>query len=171
MARKEQASKAAVCVCGGHEFKISGAVAYARKYDSRSDNWSTSMIEWERDYPLAAQCAGCERDAKSLIARSGSLSGFYEIVAADATRPKKNQYLVDFEFVSGEFGQPFSHVFEARQQEELERRVEKYLDNYYEGGSRREGRTWFYLDDQVAVKLCGWSEITDLNELLRGLRV
>jgi len=86
-------------------------------------------------------------------------------------KPGHKLYMADFELASGEYGQPFSHVFEARNPKDLERQISCYLKDYYDGGSRREGNVWFYCHDEVAVKLHGWEEVGDPMHVVRKLEV
>ncbi|MGH7771439.1 MAG: hypothetical protein ACREQA_04310 [Candidatus Binatia bacterium] len=79
-------------------------------------------------------------------------------------------YMVDFELTAGQYGQPFSHAFEARHGQDLERQIAHYLKDYYDGGSRREGNVWFYCGDEVAVRLRDWEEISDPMQVVRRLK-
>lgn len=86
-------------------------------------------------------------------------------------KPGHKLYMADFELTSGEYGQPFHHVFEARDRKDLERQIERYLKDYYPGKVRREGNVWFYCDDEVAVKTYGWQEVSDPMQVVRRLKL
>lgn len=81
-------------------------------------------------------------------------------------------YLVDFEFQSGNYGQPFQHIFEAGSPQELQAQVDRYLRTYYESGGKQVSKgLWSYNDDQCAVKVHGWSVVTDPIRVLQKLRI
>ena len=87
------------------------------------------------------------------------------------TSNNERLYLATFEFISGEYGQPFKKIFYARDAEHLETEIDKYFVDYYGSGNLSEinRRTYFYFDGEVAVRKHGWDEITDLKQLVNKL--
>ena len=81
-------------------------------------------------------------------------------------------YLVEFEFICGEYGQIFMHVFEAFGEEEVEEKIQDYLKAYY-GDVETEcvDDTWYYFSGEVAVKCHGYSEVTNSNYVVERLKV
>jgi len=82
----------------------------------------------------------------------------------------RKRYLVNFTFRSGEFEQPFCHVFEATTTKTLERKIHDYLKSYslY---PEREGNVYYYHGGEVAVKYEGLEEIISFEQLLDRLKV
>ena len=83
----------------------------------------------------------------------------------------KKLYLPTFELISGQYGQIFYQAFYARNEKTLENKIHKYLKNYYDKGNNTsiKGRTYYYLDGEVAVKNHGWKEITSFEQLVNKL--
>ena len=82
----------------------------------------------------------------------------------------KKLYLATFEFISGEFGQIFHQAFYARDEEQLEKAIHKFLVSYYgRGNSEIDNDVYFYFNGEVAVKMHGWKEITSYKELVNQL--
>ncbi|MCH9024259.1 MAG: hypothetical protein IH931_02915 [candidate division Zixibacteria bacterium] len=80
-------------------------------------------------------------------------------------------YLATFEFISGEYGQMFMQVFAARNEREVEKKIQHYLKTYYgdyEAGC--ENDTWFYYGGEVAVKNHGFQEIKNPMDVIERLR-
>jgi len=80
-------------------------------------------------------------------------------------------YLVYFEFMCGEFGQPFEGVFEAETELDLRRKIDDYLSNYYEGEHEKDGNVYLYHFGEVAVKVHGWEEFDDPEYVIQKLKV
>lgn len=80
-------------------------------------------------------------------------------------------YLVSFEFISGEYGQPFKRTFYAKDERDLQGKIHEYLADYYGSGNTLEidGSTYVYWHGEVAVKNYGWEEITNFKQLVNGL--
>lgn len=158
--------------CGSYKFQVEGFVGYRQDYDSKLDDWSCSDIVWELDYPQTAQCRECGYDARALLSKAGVWKQYYSVVPQVLEKKTgKRVYMADFELISSEYGQPFHHVFEARDEKDLELQIERYLKDYYPGRSRREGNVWFYCHDEVAVKIHSWEEVTDPMQVVRWLKV
>jgi hypothetical protein len=73
--------------------------------------------------------------------------------------------IVDAEFISGEFGQMFSHAFQISQPHKMgaDDTVTAYFKNYYEDPALCEiveDNKYSYHHGQVIVKVHGWQEIT-----------
>ncbi len=83
----------------------------------------------------------------------------------------KKLYLATFEFVSGMYGQMFEKAFYAKTEKSLEKQIHKFLNEYYDKGntSKIEGKIYYYLDGDVAVKKHGWEEITGFDHLINKL--
>ncbi|MBE0425367.1 MAG: hypothetical protein IBX72_01810 [Nitrospirae bacterium] len=80
-------------------------------------------------------------------------------------------YLATFEFVCGEYEQMFQKAFYAKNPKDLEKQIHLYLKNYYGAGNTSEidGTRYYYWNGEVGVKLDGWEEITDFEQLLNKL--
>lgn len=171
-ARKEKASLLARCRCGSYRFQVEGLVGYRQDFDGLTHHWASSQIAWDLDYPQQVGCANCGRDASTLLKGLGELGELYaDPLALPRELEGARLYLVDFELISGEYGQPFFHVFQARNERHLERRINSYLHDYYESGAEEHDRTWTYCEGDVSVKLHGWKEIKDLGEVIRKLMI
>jgi ribosomal protein S27E len=75
--------------CGSYDFKVNGYVAYVQRYNSRTDDYSGSGINWEADFPHYVQCAGCEQDVTQLFKKAGVLTQFYRHVRFKGGRPER----------------------------------------------------------------------------------
>lgn len=84
---------------------------------------------------------------------------------------KEKSYFVNFEFICGEYERIFGKVFYAKNQEDLEKKIQDYLVNYYGSGAVAEvnGDNYYYWGGEVGVKYVGWSEIKSLEELISEL--
>ena len=80
-------------------------------------------------------------------------------------------YLATFEFISGEYEQIFEKSFYAKNEKDLENKINEYLINYYGTGNTSEvdGNVYYYWNGEVAVKNRGWEEITDFKQLVNKL--
>lgn len=80
-------------------------------------------------------------------------------------------YLTTFEFISGEFGQIFRKTFYAKDEEDLEEEIHKYLMDYYGIGNTSEidRNIYYYWNGEVAVKKHGWEEIASFEQLVNKL--
>ena len=83
----------------------------------------------------------------------------------------KKLYLATFEFVSGEYEQIFQRLIYAKNARDADRKVKKTLRNYYGEGNTSEidGDIYYYWYGEVAVKYCGWQEITDFKQIVNRL--
>ena len=83
------------------------------------------------------------------------------------TLKRKKLYFANFEFISGEYGQPFVKLFYAKGVRNLRKQIHEYLIDYYGAGNTSEidENYYFYRFGEVAVKQYGWEEITDLRQL------
>ncbi len=80
-------------------------------------------------------------------------------------------YLATFEFISGEYGQMFMQVFAARNEREVERKIQHYLKNYYpDDEAEHDDDTWFYFGGEVAVKDHGFQEIKNPMDVIERLK-
>ena len=68
--------------CGSYKFQVEGLVGYSQDYDGKIDEWSSSEIIWDLDYPESAKCNECGYDVKRLLKRTGVLAQYYKIVIA-----------------------------------------------------------------------------------------
>ena len=75
------------------------------------------------------------------------------------------KWLAHLEFISGPYSIPFLHGVEARTLQAAERKVFRYLKNFYGGRYRRDGNWFFYHYDEVAVKYHGIEEVPKDNEI------
>lgn len=80
-------------------------------------------------------------------------------------------YLATFEFISGEYEQGFHRLLYAKNAKELDKQINKYLKDYYGAGNTSEidGNVYYYCHDEIAVKYCGWEEITDPQQIIDKL--
>lgn len=80
-------------------------------------------------------------------------------------------YLATFEFVSGEYEQMFEKAFYAKNTRDLKKQIHADLKNYYGDGNTSEidGDRYYYWNGEVGVKLDGWQEITDFEQLVNRL--
>lgn len=83
----------------------------------------------------------------------------------------KKLYLAFFEFVSGEYEQPFKKLFYAKNERDLEKIIQEFLIDYYGEGNTSEvdGDDYYYWHGEVAVKYRGWQEITDFQQIINRL--
>ena len=88
-----------------------------------------------------------------------------------AIKNGRRLYLATFELVSGEYGQIFVKAFSAKDTENLEHKVHKYLFEYYGDGNVTEIKqgTYYYFNGEVAVKDLGWQRITSFKQLVNKL--
>ena len=87
------------------------------------------------------------------------------------TPKNKKLYLATFELTSGQYGQLFNLLFYARDEKILEKKIHKYLKNYYDIGNNTkiEGDVYYYLDGEVTVENHGWQEIKDMKQIINRL--
>ena len=80
-------------------------------------------------------------------------------------------FLTTFDFVCGEYEQMFEKTFYAKNTGDLEKQIHSYLKNYYGAGntSAIDGDRYYYWNGEVGVKLDGWVEITELEQLVNRL--
>lgn len=83
----------------------------------------------------------------------------------------KRLYLATFEFVSGEYGQIFEKAFYAKNDKDIEKKIHRYLVNYYgrRGTSKIDINVYYYWNGEVGVKLDGREEITDFKQIVNRL--
>jgi len=83
----------------------------------------------------------------------------------------KKLYLATFELFSGQYGQIFYQAFYAKNEKQLEKKIHKYLKEYYgeENTPKVEEDGYYYFDGEVSVKKHGWEEITDCKQLVNKL--
>lgn len=85
-------------------------------------------------------------------------------------RPRKEQrlYLANFEFISGEYEQPFQKFFYAKDERHLVKKIHEHLVDYYGEGntSQIDDDVCYYHYGEVAVRKRGWEEIKDLEQLI-----
>ena len=85
----------------------------------------------------------------------------------------KNQklYLVTFEFISGEWEQSFHRLLYAKNAKALDKQIHKYLKDYYGVGNTLEidDDVYYYWYGEIAIKYCGWEEITDAKQIVDRL--
>lgn len=84
---------------------------------------------------------------------------------------KERLYFVRFEFICGEYEQAFGKAFYAKDGDDLEAKVDEYLENYYGKNSASEvdSDAYYYWGGEVGVRCVGWSEIKNFNELISEL--
>ena len=89
----------------------------------------------------------------------------------DLALKNKKLYLATFELMSGQYGQLFNLLFYARDEKILEKKIHKYLKNYYDIGNNTkiEGDVYYYLDGEVTVENHGWQEIKDMKQIINRL--
>lgn len=87
------------------------------------------------------------------------------------TPKSKKLYLAIFELMSEQYGQLFNLLFYARDEKSLEKKIHKYLKNYYDAGNNTsiEGNVYYYLDGDVSVENHGWQEIKDMQQIIDKL--
>lgn len=87
------------------------------------------------------------------------------------TPKNKKLYLATFELMSGQYGQLFNLLFYARNERSLEKKIHKYLKNYYDTGNNTkiEGDVYYYLDGEGSVENHGWQEIKDMQQIIDKL--
>jgi UDP-N-acetylglucosamine transferase subunit ALG13 len=80
-------------------------------------------------------------------------------------------FLVSFNFVSGEYEQPFVKLFYAKDEKEIEQKAHEYLIGYYGEGntSEVEGDKYYYWHNEVTVELNAWEEIRSFKQLVNRL--
>ena len=86
---------------------------------------------------------------------------------AENVKIDRKLYLATFEFISGEYGQIFYKAFYVEEERDLEMKIHNYLVDYYGKGknSNIEGNRYYYWNSEVAVKIHGWEEIIDLEQI------
>ena len=59
-------------------------------------------------------------------------------------------------------------LFYADEKDFLEKKIHKYLKNYYDIGNntKSEGDVYYYLDGEVTVENHGWQEIKDMQQII-----
>ena len=84
-------------------------------------------------------------------------------------------YLVELEFISGEYGQMFERIFEARDETHLGRKVFDYIRSYYPNTEAiiadDKIDTWLYHDGEVGAKYVGFEEINGPMQVIKKLMV
>jgi len=80
-------------------------------------------------------------------------------------------YLATFEFISGEYCQPFVKLFYAKDEKDLEEQIHEYLIDYYgiRNTSEVNADVYYYWNGEIAVKQEGWQEITSFRRLVNKL--
>ncbi|MBM4135826.1 MAG: hypothetical protein FJ241_03240, partial [Nitrospira sp.] len=80
-------------------------------------------------------------------------------------------YLATFEFVSGEYEQSFQRFIYTKNAKDVDRKINNYLKDYYGKGNTSEidGDDYYYFYGEIAVRYCGWQEITDFQQLVNKL--
>lgn len=53
--------------CNSTDFYIDGFVLHRQPYNAKTSEYGVSEVEWDEDYPTAARCRNCDRDATSLF--------------------------------------------------------------------------------------------------------
>lgn len=88
----------------------------------------------------------------------------------------KKIYLVTLEAHVGEYGQIFKHTHYAKDVTELETAIDTYLTGYYgedEDGesnmTEKDGNTYCYFNGECTVAYVGYTEIQDLEQLVREI--
>ena len=89
----------------------------------------------------------------------------------DLALKNKKLYLATFEFISGEYEQPFKKLFYAKNERNLEKIIQEFLIDYYGAGNTSEinDDVYYYWYGEIAVKYCGWEEISDLRKIVDRL--
>ncbi len=84
------------------------------------------------------------------------------------TPKNKKLYLATFEFISGEYEQPFQKFFYAKDENHLAKKIHQHLVDYYGKGNTFEidDNVYYYWFGEVAVRKRGWKEIKDFRQLL-----
>jgi hypothetical protein len=85
------------------------------------------------------------------------------------TSNSKKLYLATFEFVSGEYEQSFQRLIYAKDDRDVDRKIESILRDYYGKTSQIDGDIYYYWYDEIAVKYCGRQEITDFQQTVNRL--
>jgi hypothetical protein len=81
-------------------------------------------------------------------------------------------YLVEFEFICGEYGQIFLHIIEAFCEIDVEAKIRNYLEFYYEDAdSECLDDIWYYFSGEIAVKCHGYREIARASDVVDRLKV
>lgn len=80
-------------------------------------------------------------------------------------------YLATFEFISGEYEQNFHRLLYANNGKGVDKQVHEYLKDYYGVGNTLEinDDVYYYWYGEIAVKYCGWEEISDLKQIVERL--
>ena len=83
----------------------------------------------------------------------------------------KKLYLATFEFISGEYEQSFRKLFYAKNEIDIEKIIQEFLIDYYGEGNTSEldDDIYYYWHGEIAVKYCGWEEITDAKQIVDSL--
>lgn len=84
---------------------------------------------------------------------------------------KERLYFVRFEFICREYEQTFGKAFYAEDENDLQAKIDEYLENYYgkNNASEVEGDVYYYWGREVGVRYVGWHEINNLQELISEL--
>lgn len=78
-------------------------------------------------------------------------------------------YLVTLTFVSGEYEQTFHKIFKAKTTHSLDKKTDKYLRNYYPEAKKERDDLYFYYGGEIAIRIEGCQEITDLQQVIDRL--
>lgn len=80
----------------------------------------------------------------------------------------KRLYLATFEFISGEYEQPFQKFFYAKDEKQLAKKIHEYFIDYYGEGNTLEvdDDVYYYWYGEIAVRKRGWEEIKSFKQLL-----
>lgn len=80
-------------------------------------------------------------------------------------------YLATFEFISGEYEQPFRRLFYAKNERDIEKIIQEFLIDYYGEGntSKVDGNDYYYWHGEIAVRYRGWEEIKDTKQIVDRL--
>jgi hypothetical protein len=87
-------------------------------------------------------------------------------------RHKKEEklYLANFEFISGEYEQPFQKIFYAKNEKQVAKKIHEYFVDYYGEGNTFEiyDDVYYYWYGEIAVRKRGWAEIKNFDQLLNN---
>lgn len=78
-------------------------------------------------------------------------------------------YLITLSLISGEYEQTFHRIFKAKNTRMLDKKLHKYFIDYYPEGKKERDDLYFYYGGEIAVKIEGYTEITDPQQVLDKL--
>jgi hypothetical protein len=87
------------------------------------------------------------------------------------SRNGEKLYLATFEFVSGEYCQPFVKLFYANDEKDLEEQIHEYLIDYYgiRNTSEVNANVYYYWNGEIAVRHSSWEEINNTRQIINRL--